>query len=194
MRIHPLTRGFTLVEILLVIGLISLMSGVGMISYSAMWGSLKFKREVRELVNIFQMAQDAAAQSDKRYEIILDSDAQGFVFREFIGFTVLDDERPLEDDNVDAIQKTNFSDAVYLKFVEYDYYTEEEEVLLAVEKINFYRFVTGRPGWQAGGRIVLLDENDRPWTIVTHRFAKPVELIEGYESIPEPRNREDMAI
>ena len=192
MRAYRLSKGFILVEVLLVVGLIGLMAGVATISYSAMWGSLRFKREANELVNLLQMAQDAAAQSDRRYEIILDRDSQGYLFREFIGFTILDDERPLEDNNVEAIQKTFFSKAVYVEYVEYDFMTEEEEETLAEQDPSYFRFVTGRPGWQAGGRIVLLDDRDRPWTIVIHRFAKPVELFEGEVPIWLPQEAENV--
>jgi prepilin-type N-terminal cleavage/methylation domain-containing protein len=181
------SRGVTLVEMLLVIGLIGLMAGIATISYSAMWGNLRFKREANELVNILQMAQDAAAESDRRYEIILDRDLQGYLFREFDGFTVLDEERPLEDDTVEAIQKTFFSETVFLEFVEYDHYTDEERAILAEQDTDYFRFVTGRSGWQAGGRIVLRDEDERPWTILIHRFAKPVELLEGDVLLWAPR-------
>ncbi|MHC4551234.1 MAG: pilus assembly FimT family protein [Planctomycetota bacterium] len=188
-RLH---RGLILVEALMVVALIGLMAGAAIISYSAMWGSMRFKSEVGELVNILQMAQDAAAQSHRRYEVILDRDLQGYVFREFKGYSILDDEMPLEDPNVEAIQKTFFSRAVYLKDVEYDYYTQDELDALSDQNVNFFRFVTGRPGWQAGGKIVLLDEHERPWTIMIHRIAKPVELIEGDELIWPPQEAQDV--
>ncbi len=186
MRRNRFQRGLCLIEVLLVVGLLGLMAGVATISYSAMWGSLRFKREANELVNILQMAQDAAAQSDRRYDIVLDRDVQGYLFRDFIGFTNLDDERPMENPEVEAIQKTFFSSAVYLESVEYDFYTKEEEELLAEEDTDYFRFVTGRPGWQAGGKIVLLDQDDQPWTIIVHRFAKPVELVKGDVGIWKP--------
>lgn len=185
MPINPRPRqaairpGFTLIEALMVVGLIGLIAGSAMIAHSAMWGNIRFKRQAQGLVDALQMAQDAAAQSDRRYEIVLDRDLQAYMFREFIGFTILDEERPLEDDAVEAIQKTFFSSAVLLDYVEYDYMTEEEERFMAEEGTEYFRFVTGRPGWQAGGRIVLIDSDDQPWTIMIHRFAKPVQLFKG---------------
>lgn len=192
MRRHRVHCGFILIEVLLVVSLIGLMAGAAMISYSAMFGSMRFKREVSELVNVLQMAQDAAAQSDRRYEVILDRDLQGYVFREFKGYTFLDEEMPLENPDVEAIQKTFFSKAVYLYDVEYDYYTQEELDALKEQNIEQFRFVTGRSGWQAGGKIVLLDEHDRPWTIVIHRVAKPVGLIEGEELIWLPQEAQNV--
>lgn len=184
--------GFTLLETLLVVGLIGLMAGTAFFGYSAMWGNFRFKREVQSLVDVLQMAQDAAAQSDRRYEVVLDRELQGYIFREFIGFTSLEDEMPLEDPEVEAIQKTFFSQAVFLDSIDYDYLTQQEEEEIRAGRDRFFRFVTGRPGWQAGGKIVLLDEHDRPWTIVVHRFAKPVELVEGDEPLWLPLEEKDV--
>jgi hypothetical protein len=41
------------------------------------------------------------------------------------------------------------------------------------------RFLAGHSGWQFGGIVVLRDDDGRPWTLIIHRFAKPVELLEG---------------
>lgn len=193
-------KGLCLIEVLMVVGLISLMAAVATISYSAMFGSVRFKQEVRELVNVLQTAQDAAAQSDRRYEVIIDRDAlgfdeekQGYMLREFIGYTYLEDEQPLNNySEVEAIQKSYFSKAVYIESVEFDYYTKQEEEELKTGSDRFFRFVTGRSGWQAGGKIVLLDEHERPWTIVIHRLAKPVELIEGDELIWLPQDEQNV--
>src|SRR5210317_2267449 len=56
--------GFVLIEMLMVVGLIGLMAVVAMVSFSAMWGNLRFKRQAEELVRVFQMAYNAAAEND----------------------------------------------------------------------------------------------------------------------------------
>lgn len=40
-------------------------------------------------------------------------------------------------------------------------------------------FRAGHSGWQYGGVIVLLDEDDRPYTIVVNRINRTVILQEG---------------
>ena len=58
-------RGLVLVEMLMVVGLLALIAGTAILSFGALWGNLRFKRQADELVNVFQMAQNAAAQSNQ---------------------------------------------------------------------------------------------------------------------------------
>lgn len=83
-------RGLVLFELLIVVTLVGLLTAVGMISFSAMWGNLEFKRKAQTLVNLFQMAQDAAAQSDRRYVVVLDVLEQTYVLREFTSLAALE--------------------------------------------------------------------------------------------------------
>ena len=167
---HCRVRGFTLIEILTVIGLIALMVGGTMLSFNAMWGNLRFKRQADELVNVFQMAYDAAAQSDRRYAVVLDFTEQSFVLRQFMS---LDLETMHPDDAI--IQTGYFSEAMTMDYVVYD----DSEDTRDFENATEARFLAGHSGWQYGGLVVLLDEDGTPWTLVIHRFAKPVELFKG---------------
>jgi len=72
-----------LIELLLVVALIGMMTGIAIVSFGALWGNLRFKRQADELVHVFQMAQNAAAQSDRRYAVILDFINQEYTLREF---------------------------------------------------------------------------------------------------------------
>ena len=167
---HCRVRGFTLIEILTVIGLIALMVGGTMLSFNAMWGNLRFKRQADELVNVFQMAYNAAAQSDRRYAVVLDFTEQSFVLRQFMS---LDLETMHPDDAI--IQTGYFSEAMTMDYVVYD----DSEDTRDFENATEARFLAGHSGWQYGGLVVLLDEDGTPWTLVIHRFAKPVELFKG---------------
>lgn len=174
---------FVLIEMLMVVGLISLMVGIAAISYSAMWGNLKFKSQAEELVNAFQMAQTAAATSDRRYAIILDFTEQGYVFREFksLDMLTLDPEEAV-------IQTKYFSEALTLDYVLYDdlYDTRDKE------NVTEARFLAGRSGWWYGGKVSLLDEDGEPWTIVVPRFGAPVRLYEGDVEILLPQEKESI--
>ena len=185
-------RGFVLIEMLMVVGLIGLMAIVATVSFSALWGNLRFKRQAEELVNVFQMAYNAAAESDRRYEVILYQYEQAFIFREFTGYKMLEDALNEEDPTI--IEKRFFNEkSMSLYSVQFDYYTQEE-LNLGLEGQNNYRFLAGKSGWQAGGRIVLLDEDGLPWTIVIHRFAKPVELFKGEVDIDLPQDATDVPL
>ncbi|MBC8377687.1 MAG: hypothetical protein H8E62_00790 [Planctomycetes bacterium] len=181
-----LLRGFVLIEMLMVVGLIGLMTAVAVISFSAMWGNLKFKSQAEELVNVFQMAQDAATTSDRRYEVVLsrNPNVQGYIFREYTETQIYYDKDIFDnvllgkyDDSLIQLKYFNI-DAMYLKNVEYDYYSEAD-LAENLDEVDVFHFIAGRSGWNCGGCIFLLDEDDRPWTIVVHRMGKPAELIKG---------------
>ena len=154
----------------MVVGLIGLMAAMVTISFSAMWGNLRFKRQADQLVNTFQMAYNAAAESDRRYAVILDFTEQSFVLREFKS---LDLETMDPDEAI--IQTSDFSEALTIDYVVYD----DSEDTRDFENATEARFLAGHSGWQYGGIVVLLDEDGMPWTIVIHRLARPVELFKG---------------
>jgi prepilin-type N-terminal cleavage/methylation domain-containing protein len=180
MRLVRLPKGFVLIEMLMVIGIIGLMTLVATISFSAMWGNLKFKSQAEDLVNIFRMAQNAAATSDRRYEILLDLTDQSYILREFTEYELLTDES-FDEDTI--IQQKYFSDALTVDYILFDdIRPTDDTVAVAPEDEDtktVVRFLAGKSGWQAGGIIVVLDEDGQPWTIVIHRFARPAELIKG---------------
>jgi type II secretory pathway pseudopilin PulG len=162
--------GFVLIEMLMVVGLIGLMAVVATLSFGALWGKLRFKRQAEELVNVFQMAQNTAAQSDRRYAVVLDFTEQTFVLRQFQS---LDLETMDPDEAI--IQTGYFSEALTLGFVVYDDLEDTRDYEDATEA----RFLAGHSGWQYGGIVVLRDDDGMPWTIVIHRIARPVELLKG---------------
>jgi len=175
--------GFVLVEMLLVVGLIALMTGVAVISFGAMWGNLRFKRQAEQLLTAFQMAQDAAAQSDRRYAVVLDFTEQAFILRQFKSLDIqgMDPQEAI-------IQTVHFDDSLTLDYVLYD----DLEDTRQSENVTEARFLAGRSGWQYGGKVVLRDAEGRPWTIVIHRFAKPPELFEGEVEIYLPQYPEQV--
>ncbi|MHC5183469.1 MAG: hypothetical protein ACYSPI_04245, partial [Planctomycetota bacterium] len=153
------------------------------ISFSAMWGNLRFKRQAEELVGIFQMAYNAAAQSDRRYAVILDFTEQAFILREFKS---LDLETMDPDEAI--IQTGFFTEALTLDYVVYDDLEDTRDFENATEA----RFLAGKSGWQYGGKVVLLDENGMVWTLVIHRLARPVELFKGDVAIDPPQEAIDV--
>ena len=162
--------GFVLIEMLMVVGLIGLMAVVATISFGAMWGNLRFKRQAEELVGVFQMAYNAAAENDRRYAVVLDFTEQSFVRREFKSLD-LETMDPEEREQVVILPKL----ALTMDYVVYD----DSEDTRDFENATEARFLAGHSGWQYGGIVVLRDDDGMPWTIVIHRFAKPVELFEG---------------
>lgn len=183
--------GFVLIEMLMVVGIIGLMVGVAMISFTSLWGNQRFKRQADRLVNMFQIAYNAATETGRRYEIVLDSYEQGYMLREFTQFEFMGDVMADESAWDDAvIEKRYFDESLTLEYVYYDDGTDSRSP--EFEDSNVYRFFVGRAGWQNGGKIVLYDGDGNPWTIVVHRFARPVELYEGEVDILMPQYAENI--
>ena len=182
-KIYRDAKGFTLLETLAVIGLIALMVGGTAISFRAMWSNMKFKSQARELVNAFQMARNASATSDRRYAVVLNFVDQGFVLREFKSLDLL-----TMDPDEATIQEKYFNEALTLDYVLYDDLEDTRES----ENVTEARFLAGKSGWWYGGKVVILDEDGQPWTIVIPRFAAPVELVPGDVEILLPQLRESI--
>jgi len=164
------SAGFVLVEMLMVVGLIGLMTGIAMLSFGSMWGNLRFKRQAEDLVNVFQMAYNGSVETSRRYAVILDFAGQGFVLREYksLDLTAMDPEEAI-------LQTGYFSKDLTIDYVVYDDLDDTRDW----ENVSEARFLAGHAGWQYGGIVILLDDDGMPWTLVIHRFARPVELLKG---------------
>ena len=181
-RSAPAQHGLVLVEILMVVGVISLMTGIAMLAFGAVWGNARFKSRAAELVNTFQMAYEAAIQSDRRYAVVIDQFNNQYVLRQFesLDFSVLPDEEAI-------IATGYFDDAFQFDYVLYD---DLEDTRNRGEGLTEARFYAGHAGWQYGGKVVLRDSEGRPWSIVIHRLGKPVQLFEGDVELLIPQTRD----
>lgn len=175
-------RGLVLVEMLMVVGLIALITGIAMISFGALWGNTRFKSRAEELVNTFQMAYEAALQSDRRYAVVLDYYNSQYILRQFetLDFSGLPDDEAI-------IFVGTFDDDFQFDHVLYD---DLENTQDSGEDFREARFYAGRGGWQVGGIVVVRDRDGNPWSIVIHRLGKPVQLVEGYADMLSPQSRE----
>ena len=74
--------GFVLAEIVVVICLIGLFVSLAMINVTSILGRNTFKSQANGLVSSLRMAAAKAAESSRRYEIIIDFPTQSYTFRE----------------------------------------------------------------------------------------------------------------
>ena len=176
--------GLVLIELIVVVAIIGLLTGVAMISFGAMWGNTRFKSRADELVNTFQMAYEAALQTDRRYAVVLDRLTNTYRLRQFetLDFSTLTDE--------ESIMMTGvFDDDFQFDYVLYD---DLQDTRDSGEGFTEARFYAGHAGWQYGGKVVLRDRDGRAWSIVIHRLGTPVELFEGDVDILLPQAKEEM--
>jgi hypothetical protein len=146
----------------------------------------RFKAQIQDFVSTMQMAARAAAESNRRYEVIIDLTEQTYTLREI---TTPDLSEVLEEE---IIVDNDFSENCYVDYILFDDIdiTTDESKSYAVEGIAMFR--AGHAGWHYGGKIVLLDNDGRPYSVVVNRMNRTVDLKEGDVEILKPRAAEDV--
>lgn len=171
-------RAFTLVEFIIVIMMISLFLLLAVLNFSEAFARNSFKAQIQELVSTMQMAANAAAQSNRRYEVIIDLDQQNYMLREITSpelSEVLEEEIIVDDD---------LSESCWLAYVVFDdgEFTNEGQA----------KFRAGHSGWQYGGKIVLLGENEQEYSVVVNRLNRIITLGKGDVELLVPKRQEDV--
>lgn len=174
-------RAFTMTELIVVVMLVSLFVLLAVINLAGLLGKSTFKAQVHELVSTMQMAASAAAESNKRYEIIINLEEQNYILRQI---TSPDLSQVLEEE---IIVDNDLSDNCQIIYVQFDDMAETSDAF------QIAAFRAGHAGWQAGGKIVLIDENEKPYSIVINRISRLVELKEGDFELFLPKSKDEMS-
>jgi prepilin-type N-terminal cleavage/methylation domain-containing protein len=170
--------GFTLTELIVVLLIVSMFV---LLAQTNLFGLLRkntFRAQAQELVSTMQMAAGAAAQSNRRYEVIIDFAEQNYRLQEGISTDIT---QVLEET---IILQNDFSDncrVVYVQFDDGDYTNE-----------GWAAFKAGHSGWQYGGKIVLVDRDEQPYSLVASRLSRIIVLKKGDVELLEPKNRDAM--
>ena len=169
---------FTLTELIVVVLIVSLFVLLAQIHLFGLLGKSTFRAQAAEFVSTMQMAASAAAESDRRYEVIIDITEQNFLLRRI---TSPDLSQVLEEE---IIAKNSFGGdcrATYVLFDDGDYTNEGRA-----------KFRAGHSGWQYGGKIVLLDSNEKEYSVVVNRLTGIVALEQGDAELLELRSQDEV--
>jgi prepilin-type N-terminal cleavage/methylation domain-containing protein len=175
---HSTQYGFTLIELIVVIVIISLFVLLAQVNLFGVLRKNTFRAQVNELVSTMQMAVTKAAQSDKRYEFIINLTEQSYLLRQI---TTPDLSKVLDEE---IILENGLGDNCWITYVEFDDgdFTNEGRA----------KFRAGRAGWQYGGKIVLLDEEQQPYSIVINRLNKIIKLEQGDVKLLIPKAKDEV--
>jgi prepilin-type N-terminal cleavage/methylation domain-containing protein len=175
---HLRIRGLTLTELVVVIVIVSLFVLLAQINLFGLLRKNTFRAQVQDIISTMQMAASAAAESNRRYEFIIDPIEQNYLLREI---TSPDLSQILQEE---IIVENNLSDNCRVTYIEFD----------DGESINdgWAKFRVGHSGWQYGGKIVLLDSKERPYSVVVNRLNRTVSLTEGDVGLLEPKAKEEV--
>ena len=178
---HSHIRGFTMAELLVVVAIVSLFVAMAQIHLFGLLRKNKFRAQIQELVSTMQMAASSAAETGRRYEIIIDITEQSYGLKHITGSEIYvdkPDETPGE-----MIVQNYLTDNCRLVYVWFDD---------GIDTNAKAWFRVGPSGWQNGGKIVLLDEKEQPYSIVVNRINRIVVLEEGDLELLEPKPKNDL--
>ena len=178
---HSYNSGFTLAELLVVVAVVSLFVLMAQIHLFGLLRKSTFRAQTQELVSTMQMAASAAAETGRRYEIMIDITEQGYELKQLTG-SEINVDRPDETPG-EVIVQNNLNESCRLVYVWFDD---------GIDSNVRAWFRVGPSGWQNGGKIVLLDEKDQPYTIVVNRINRLVVLEEGDIELLEPKAKNDL--
>ena len=177
-----LRTAFTLTELIIVIMIISLFVLMAQLNLFGLLRRSTFRAQVQEFISTMQSAATAAAQSDRRYEVIIDIEEQSYMLRQ-----ITSNHLPSDVLEEEIIIVNDFSDNCVVAYVLFDDMLETDEDHLVA------KFRVGHAGWQAGGKIVLLDEDEQPYSVVVNRMNRTVTFKEGDFELLMPKAKNEMS-
>lgn len=178
--------GFTFIEVVIITVIVGIFA---LMAQSNLFGLLRkttFKAQMQEFISVMQLAASTAAESNKRYEVIIDLTNQSYLFCEK---TSSDLSEVLEENIIAENEFGPNCRAVYIQFDDGDY-TQDGQA----------KFRAGHAGWAYGGKIVFLSVGDQqqysqselPYSVVVNRLNRIVTLKEGDIDLLEPKRGDDL--
>lgn len=170
-----------MIEMVVVLVIISLFVSLTVANFSGLLRRSTFRAQANDLVSTMQMAASAAAESDRRYEVIIDIAEQSYTLRQ-----ITSPQLPSDVLEEEIIVKNDFGANCRVVYVLFDDLVRTDEE----HQKAFFR--AGHAGWQAGGKIVLLDKDEQPYSVVVSRLSRVVALREGDVELLMPRRQDEI--
>ncbi|MBN1360777.1 MAG: prepilin-type N-terminal cleavage/methylation domain-containing protein [Sedimentisphaerales bacterium] len=169
---------FTLIELLVVLSLLALFVLVAEVNLFGMLRKSEFRAQVQDFVTTMQLAASGAAETGRRYEVIVDIGQQSYLLRQITSSDLADVKEE------EIIANDRFGDNCRVSYVEFDdgEFANEGEA----------KFRAGHAGWHYGGKIVFLDDAGVAHTVAVSRLTPIVELIDGDPELMKPKAKEEV--
>ena len=173
-----------LIELLVVVSIIGMMTAIATLSLGGIFARKQFETEAYAIIDVMKKAQHAAAQTDRRYAVVFDFIENAYVLRQF---ATLDLESIPEDKAI--LSQGSFTKNCRIDYVLFDDFMDTREEGDSIDEARFY---AGRSGWQHGGKIVLIDIDGNPYSIVVNRLCGKITLEPGDVDILVPVKRDEL--
>lgn len=171
-------QGLTLLEMMITITVISLFLLLANTVVVSRVHKYTFKSDIQDFLSTVQMAATTAAESGRRYEVSIYPMDQSYRLRE-ITSSQLDDVR-----QEDIIDEGGFGQSCRVEYIEFD-----DGEMSRLEPVHFR---VGHRGWAYGGKIVFLNQDDQPVTVLINRLNRTVEMVEGDVDLLTPKSKEEL--
>ena len=170
--------GFTLVELIVVVSMLALLILVAQVNLFGALQRSTFRSDIQAFVSALRMAATGAAQTGRRYEMIVDVGEQTYLLREITGSNLAE----VYDEEI--IVEGQFGSSCRVSYVEFDdgEYTNDGEA----------KFRVGHAGWMYAGKIVFLDENEQPHTVTFSRLTPMIQLVKGDPELMRPKSEREV--
>jgi Tfp pilus assembly protein FimT len=172
--------GFVLAELMVVVFLLSMFVMMAVMNLSGVFNRNKFKDQIQSFVATMQMAANGAAQSGRRYEVIINMTDQDYILREISSDLTSD---ILEDEVVVYNQFNENCKVVYIQF---------DDGADSDGDFQEAKFRAGHAGWQYGGKVVIEDKDGNTYSVLVKRLDGIVQLVEGNVDIYIPKAENEM--
>lgn len=178
---HPAGRrtgAFTLVELLIVMSFIGLLVMLAQVNLFGVLRRSTFKSQVQDFISTMQMAASSAAESHRRYEVIIDLTEQSYLLREITSSNLSD---VLDEEIITQGWFGNNCRVAYVEFDDADYTNEDRA-----------KFRIGHAGWQYGGKVVFLDQSEQSYAVTVSRLSPIVQLVQGDPALMTPKAKDEV--
>jgi Tfp pilus assembly protein FimT len=172
------SRAFVLIEMILIVSILALFVVMVQTNLFGTMRRSQFKANVQEFVSAMQMAASAAAESSRRYEMVIDVTEQTFLLHQV---TSSDLDQVLDEEIIVQGQLSESCRVAYIEFDDTDFVNEGKAM-----------FVAGHAGWFYGGKIVFLDENEQSHTVLVSRVTPIIEVVEGDPALMTPKAKDEV--
>ncbi len=173
-----------LMELIVVISILGMMTAWAMLSLGGVFSKKQFEKEAYTIIDVLKKAQHATAQTDRRYAVVFDFVEETYTLRQYV---TLDLETMPEEEAI--IATNDFTRNCQLDYVLFDDFEDTRD---EGNNMGEAKFRAGRNGWQNGGKIVLVDIDGNPYSIIVNRICGKITLQPGDVDLLVPLDRNEL--